>query len=381
MEIIRKLNLAALLEKKSFFLFGPRSTGKTTLIRQQLQGKSKMINLLDRETYLRFSAHPGELEAVVKADPKGALVVIDEIQKIPMLLDEVHRLIESEKQRFLLTGSSARKLKRGQANLLAGRAWLAELFPLTWSEIPKFELNKYLLYGGLPHVYLSAEPAEELRAYAGTYLYEEIQAEGIVRKIPAFSRFLEAAAVSNGQLLNFTEVANDCQVSPSTVREYYSILEDTLMGFLLQPWLRSKKRKAIQTAKFYFFDMGVVHSLTQTKSLDRHSDLYGRAFEHFIGMELRAYLSYRRCDEKLTFWRSVNDQEVDYLVGDHTAIEVKSSQQVSPKHLRGLEALAEEGIFKNFFLVTQDKLALKKGKVTCLYWEDFLQKILGDELF
>lgn len=383
MDIARKLNLLELLKKKSFFLLGPRGTGKTTLIRQQLSGQATLIDLLQGDIALRLAARPEGLEEIVPsvANPANpSLIVIDEIQKLPHLLDQVHRLIETKKVRFLLTGSSARKLKARGTNLLAGRAWMAHLFSLSWSEIPHFDLDRYLLYGGLPSVYLSDAPHEELKAYVHTYLYEEIRGEALVRKIPAFSRFLEVAALSNGKLLNFTSLGSDSQVSPSTIREYYSLLEDTLVGTLLKPWTKSRKRKAIQTAKFSFFDIGVAHALAGTKSLDRNSDLYGDAFEQFIGMELTACLSYQRSDDGLTFWRSVNRQEVDYLIGDHTAIEVKATRRVSPRDLQGLKALAEEKIFKKMLLVSQDPIAAVRDNVSCLHWKEFLKKLWNGEI-
>lgn len=374
MEIRRKLNLLELLKKKSFFLLGPRSTGKSTLIRQQLEGQSLVIDLLESNHFLRLSSNPQELGQMADETDKP-FVVIDEIQKIPSLLDEIHRLIEKKKIRFLLTGSSARKLKGPHVNLLAGRAWIARLFPLTWSEITDFNLDRYLHFGGLPQVYLSQDPLEELRAYTKTYLIEEIRSEALVRKFPAFSRFLEIASLSNGQLLNFSEIANDAQLAPSTVREYYSLLEDTLIGFLLPPWTKSKKRKAIQTAKFYLFDIGVAHALSNIAHLDRHSDLYGSAFEHFIGMELRACLGYSRSADEMQFWRSVNKQEVDYVIGDHTAIEVKSTRKISAKHLVGLKALQEEKICKNYYLVSQDEISVNKEGIHCLPWPVFLREL------
>lgn len=382
MKFTRILNLPELLEKKSFFLFGPRASGKTYLIRQQLKEKAVVLDLLKTELFLRLSANPTELEAILEAqgDPKKP-IVIDEVQKIPALLDEVHRLIEEKHYRFLLTGSSARKLKRGEANLLAGRAWRALLFPLCWKEIPNFRLDHFLRYGGLPQVYPSPLPQEELDAYAQTYLKEEILAEGLIRKMPPFSRFLKAAALSCGTQLNFSQIGNDCQIPPSTVREYYSILEDTLIGFLLESWTHSKKRKAVQTAKFYFFDTGVTHTLAGTQTLDRNSNLYGVSFEQFIGMELRAYLSYRRLKESLYFWRSVQGFEVDFLIGDHTAIEVKVTPKASQKDFKGLKALKEEGGFKNFYLVTQDRIPSKKEEITQIYWETFLERLWNDTLF
>ena len=290
-------------------------------------------------------------------------------------------MIESKHVRFLLTGSSARKLKRGHVNLLAGRAWTAQLFPLCFPEIPSFRLDHYLRYGGLPHVFASDEPEEELDAYVQTYLKEEILAEGLIRRLPPFSRFLRSAALSNAQELNFTQIGSDAQIPPSTVREYYSLLEDTLVGFLLEPWTSSKKRKAVQTAKFYFFDPGVTHTLAGTKSLDRNSNLYGTSFEQFIGMELRAHLSYRRTKDSFSFWRSTHGFEVDFLIADHTAIEVKATSKVSPHHMKGLNALQEENVFKHFYLVTQDRIETEKENIISLHWETFLQKLWGDELF
>jgi len=377
----RILHLPDLLAKKSFFLFGPRSTGKTYLINQQFKDHALILNLLKSEVFLRLSDSPSDLRELISADQnKHKVIVIDEIQKIPQLLSEVHYLLDQFPYRFLLTGSSARKLKQAEVDLLAGRAWIANLFPLCSQEIPDFNLDRYLKYGGLPQVYPSANPLEELDAYIQNYLKEEILAEGLIRKLPPFSRFLKVAALSNGTLLNYTEIGNDCAVAPTTVREYYSVLEDTLIGFSLEPWVFSKKRKAIQTAKFYFFDTGVTHILAGTKSLDRNSSIYGTSFEQLIAMELKAYLSYRRKKESLTFWRSKHGFEVDFLIGDHTAIEVKATKRIAAKHLKGLRALAEEKIFKNFFLVSQDPIAFKKEGISVIPWQTFLKKLWDDEI-
>ena len=381
MEFERILNLPLCLAQKSHFLLGPRSTGKSFLIRQQLEDKAFVIDLLRGDLFLRLSANPHELEGIITAaSPKRKIVVIDEIQKIPTLLDEVHRLMEKHLWIFLLTGSSARKLKRGHANLLAGRAWMAHLFSLVSREIPHFDLDRFLRYGGLPQVYPSSNPAEELDAYVQTYLREEIRAEGLVRNLPPFSRFLKSAALSNGLLLNFANLASDTEIAASTIREYYSILEDTLIGFFLEPWSGSKKRKAIQTAKFYFFDTGVTHALAGTQSLDRNSNLYGASFEQFLGLELRAFLDYKRIKEPLTFWRSTGGHEVDFLIGDHTAIEIKASRRVSPRDMSGLRALAEEKKFKKYYFVTQDPIASNQGKIVCLPWKNFLEKLWDDEI-
>jgi predicted AAA+ superfamily ATPase len=379
----RFLDLVPLLEKKSFFLLGPRATGKSSLAKEQLGEQAIIINLLRSDLYLRLTAAPWELEAIIdaaltKRDDK--IIVIDEIQKIPHLLDEVHRLIEERKLRFLLTGSSARKLKAGHANLLAGRAWSTHLYPLCYKEISNFDLDRYLRYGGLPAIYASNDPDEELHAYCQTYLYEEIQAEGLVRKLPQFSRFLTVAALANGHLLNFSQISNDAGVAASTIREYYRILEDTLIGFMLTPWGKSQKRKAIATAKFYFFDTGVTHALAQTQTLDRNSDLYGRTFEHWVGLELRSYLSYKRINLPLHYWQSTNKHEVDFLVDDQIAIEVKATKKITPNDLKGLKYLEEENQHQAFYVVSNDPIEAKYGKIHCIHWKTFAERLWADDL-
>ncbi|MHC4459558.1 MAG: ATP-binding protein [Planctomycetota bacterium] len=378
MEIDRQLKIAPLPAKKSFFLFGPRATGKSTLIRQQLADIATVIDLLDLRIFLKLSDSPYELESLIAADNRD-IVVIDEIQRIPELLNEVHRLIEAKKLTFLLTGSSARKKRRGQANLLAGRVWETRMFPLIHREIPDFNLDRFLRYGGLPAVYLSEYPEEELDAYVNTYLKEEIMAEGLIRRLPPFSRFLKTIALANGEMINFTKLANDCQVPPSTVTEYVGLLEDTLVGFLLPAWTESKKRKAIKTGKFYFFDPGITHVLAGTETLDRNSNLYGKSYEQFICMELRAYLSYRRNKLPLMFWKSKNGHEVDFLLGTKTAIEVKASRRVNKRDFKGLRYLDEERVFKNFILVSQDPVSTKTGKFQALHWEKFLRDLWVDK--
>ena len=374
MMIDRILCLEDLLSKKSFFLFGPRATGKSTLIQQQIADSATIIDLLDSRLFLRLSASPYELEAIIDAGG-GKIVVIDEIQRIPELLNEVHRLIEQRKLTFLLTGSSARKLRRGQANLLAGRVWQARMFPFCRRELDAFDIDRYLLVGGLPPVYLSDDPSEELDAYVNTYLREEIMAEGLIRNLPPFSRFLKAIALSSGEMIHFTKLANDCQVPPSTVTEYVALLEDTLVGFMIPAWTESRKRKAIRTGKFYLFDTGVTHTLAGTERLDRNSDLYGRSFEQFIAMEIRAWLSYTRKRSELAYWRSTHGFEVDFLIGEKTAIEVKASKRVTQRDFRGLSALQEEGVFHHFLLISQDPVETRQGSLRAVHWETFLTEL------
>ena len=378
MEVERQLQLVPLLAMKSFFLFGPRATGKTTVIRQQLAESATIIDLLDSRYFLRLSSSPYELESLIEAAPAD-IIVLDEIQRVPELLNEIHRLIESQNITFLLTGSSARKLRRGRANLLAGRVWEARMFPLIHREVPDFDLDRYLRYGGLPAVYLSAYPEEELDAYVNTYLKEEILAEGLIRRLPPFSRFLKTIALTNGEMINFTKLANDCQVPPSTVAEYVGLLEDTLIGFRLPAWTESKKRKAIKTGKFYFFDPGVTHTLAGTETLDRNSNLYGKSFEQFICMELRSYLSYKRSKIGLTYWRSKNGHEVDFLLGKKTAIEVKASKKIGRNDFKGLKYLKEEGVFQDFILVSQDPVSTRTDDILTLPWEKFLSDLWKDK--
>ena len=365
----RKLNLSSLLNKKSFFLFGPRGTGKTTLIQQSLKN-FKLYDLLDSETYKRLLKRPKLLE---EENKKNKLIVIDEIQKQPHLLDEAHRLIQKN-YRFLLTGSSARKLKKGQSNLLAGRAWQAELFPLSWVEIPKFHLTQYLNRGGLPMVYNSKNYKEELDAYVSLYLREEIQNEALTRNVPAFAEFLDLIALSNGQEINYESFSSDLQISAGTLKNYIEILNDTLLGFLLPGWTKTKKRKAISRAKYYLFDLGVTNTLCHRGDIKKKSELFGKAFEHFIILEVKSYLSYFRKKLSLHYWRS--SSEVDLIVGGKTAVEIKSHSLIQDKHLKGLRQLKEEQILEKYIVVSLDKEErVTKDKIQIMPWEVFLKKL------
>jgi predicted AAA+ superfamily ATPase len=377
----RLLNLPNLLNKKSFFLFGPRATGKSFLIRQQLKDDAVILNLLNSETFIQLNKSPHSLEELVKAHKKFKYIVVDEVQTIPILLNEVHRLIEEQQWRFLLTGSSARKLRRANVNLLAGRAWEARLHPLTTREIPDFNLARYLQVGGLPIVYGGDAPEEELLAYVHTYLQQEIQAEAAVRNIPTFTRFLSLAAITNGDILNFTKISSDVGVSAASVREYYQILEDSFLGFMLPAYTKVSKRKAYSTGKFYFFDLGVSNTLARVTSLPEGSDFYGKAFEHFILLEIRAYLDYKRLiNMSLSYWQSVTGYEVDVIIGDKIAIEVKSTTEIQARHFKTLQLFSEEGAVEFYFLVSRDKTPRRKDNIDALYWEVFLDKLWAGEI-
>ncbi len=374
----RSLNLRQLIENKSFFLLGPRSTGKSTLIQQQFPGCVN-YDLLDMEVFKRLLDRP-KLLAEENPD-QNQLIVIDEIQRLPVLLNEVHRLISKEGRKFLLTGSSARKLKKEGTNLLAGRAWRADLFPLTAHEIPDFDLLKYLNVGGLPQVYLSAKPEEELKAYTAMYLREEIQAEALTRNLQSFSTFMDVIALANGEEINFQSLASDCSVSTGTMKNYIQILEDTLIGFSLKGFTKTRKRKAISRIKHYLFDVGVVNSLARRGEIRTKSELFGKAFEHWVIQEMRAYLSYSRSSEEMCYWRSLSQFEVDLLIGERLALEVKGTSLVQDRNLKGLRALKEENIFKKYVVVSLDERArVTEDGIEILPWKTYLKKLWSGEL-
>jgi uncharacterized protein len=374
----RYLDLSALASKKSFFLLGPRQTGKSWLIRDQLKG-IKIYNLLESDTFAKISRAPQRIREELTSNDR--LIVIDEVQKLPQLLDEVQLLIEEKGIRFILTGSSARKLRAGGANLLAGRALIRNFHPLCYAELKEtLNLNKALAYGLLPSMYLDEDPSESLEVYAGTYLKEEVVAEGAARNIPAFSRFLEVAALYNGQLINYTNVANDSQIAVSTVRDYYQVLEDTLLGAQLLAWTGSKKRKAITTSKFYFFDIGVARILQGKRTLERNSADFGEAFETYICHELRSYVDYVHAGRlDLNYWRSTSAFEVDFILAEKTAIEVKASQNVTPTMLKGLKALQEEKLARRHICVCLEKAPRKIDGIEIMPFMLFLQALWQGE--
>lgn len=375
MDIKRNLDLKGLLQKKSVLLLGPRGTGKSYYLRNQLENVH-IINLLKSAERLPLQSNPSSIEEIVALHPRK-IIVIDEVQKVPELLDEAHRLIEEKGTRFLLTGSSARKLKAEGVNLLAGRAWLARMFPFNYRELAShslFDIKKILTFGSLPGVVLSEFPREELDSYVETYIESEIKSEGLIRKIPAFSRFLKTASLSSGELINFQSIASYAETPASTVKEYYKILEDTLIGFMLEPWKESKKRKAIATSKFYFFDIGVLNFLSDQFPENEFSVLGGNRFEHFIISEIRCANFYQRRKLNLNYWRSTSNYEVDLILGK-TVFEIKSTRKASERHFKGLRAIREEGYFSKFVFISNDPVSRKTDNIYCFHYQDFLDKL------
>jgi predicted AAA+ superfamily ATPase len=290
-------------------------------------------------------------------------------------------LIEAEKLTFLLTGSSARKLKRGGANLLAGRAWWAEMFPLTANEIPDFDLITYLNRGGLPSVYPSNDYVEELRAYTALYLKEEIQNEALTRKVAQFSEFLDLMALTSGQEISYQSLAGDCGVSPNSIKNYIQVLEDTLVAFQLKAFTKTLKRKAISRSKLYLFDIGVTNSLANRGEIMEGSELFGIAFEHFILLEVRAYLSYMRKNTKMYYWRSTSRFEVDLILDNRWAVEIKGTTSIQDKHLKGIRALKEEGNIQNFAAVSCDRYErITQDNITIFPWKLFLENLWSGKI-
>jgi predicted AAA+ superfamily ATPase len=368
-------DLRGWLAKKSHFLFGPRQTGKTFLIRRVLP-EARVYDLLDSSVYLALSQRPVRLAE--ELSPRDKLVVIDEVQRLPVLLNEVHRLIEERGMRFLLTGSSARTLRRGGINLLGGRARTRYLHPLIYRELgPHFNLARTIERGLLPSMYFSDDPKADLEAYTGTYLQQEIVAEGATRNAPAFSRFLRVAALCNATVVNFTSVANDAQVPRTTVYEYFEILKDTLLLHEVPAFQLSKKRKPLVSSKYYFFDVGVVSSL-QGRLIKPGTPEFGAAFETWLLHELVAYRDYVS-GEAVNHWRSTSGFEVDFILGNHTAIEVKAKETVSLQDLRSLRALAEEKKLKRYLCVSVEPRRRRVNGVTVLPYREFLDALWDGE--
>ncbi|MDO4511539.1 MAG: AAA family ATPase [Bacteroidales bacterium] len=370
----------------SLFLWGPRQTGKSTLLKQ-LFPDAPYYDLLKSEEYTRYKIHPSLLREECEMLSEGSVVIIDEVQKIPALLDEVHWLIVNRDIHFILCGSSARKLRREGANLLGGRALRKTMHPFVSAEIPEFDIDKAVNHGMLPRHYLAANPQKRLQAYIGDYLQQEIIAEALVRNLDSFNRFMEVAALSDGEMVNYTKIASECGVSSKSVKEYFSILEETLVGFYLPAFTKVIKRRVQVSPKFYYFDVGVANFLLRRGSLLRGTAEYGHAFEHFIIQEIRAYLDYSESNKQLSFWHTQNNAyEVDAVIGDaEVAIEIKSSDSVNSSHLKGLKAFKEEHPECRLVVVSLDEKPRLLNGVEVWPAKMFLEKlwkgdICGDKI-
>jgi len=366
----------------SVFLFGARQTGKTTLL-LQLFPENKFYDLLENDTYERFRRNPSLLRQELMTLKEGDIVIIDEIQLIPELLNEVHWLIVRKNLHFILSGSSARKLKRKGVNTLGGRALLNILYPLTSNEVPDFDLIRAINHGMIPSHYLSSAAMiqKKLQAYISVYLKEEIKAEALVRNLNTFNRFLEVAALTNGEMVNYNNIAQDCGIDAKTVKEYFAILEETLIGFMVPAFEKTVKRRLNQAPRFYFFDVALPNYLLKRTNLQPGSEDFGHSFEHLMIQEIRAFLGYNNYENALTFWHTYSGYEVDaVLCGGKTAIEFKSSKEVQSKHLKGLKAFKEEHPEARLIIVSLDKEPRIFNEVEVLPAEIFLKKLWNKEI-
>lgn len=361
-------------------MWGARQTGKSTLLKTLLPD-AVFYDLLKSDEYARLKLNPSLLRHELQGMPPGTVAVIDEVQKIPELLDEVHWLIVNKDIHFVLCGSSARKLRRQGANLLGGRALREVLYPLVSAEIPDFDLDRALNNGMLPRHYLVDNPKRRMQAYIGDYLQQEIIAEALVRKLESFTRFLQVAALSDSEIVNYTNIAQDCGVSAKSVKEYFSILEETLLGYMIPAYTKTVKRRLIQAPKFYYCDVGIPNWLLGRMPLRRGSDDYGHALEHLIVQEVVAFLGYSHSQKRLSYWHTVEHIEVDLVIGDaEVAIEIKSSENTRPSDSSGLRAFLQEHPQARPILVSLDPRPKTVNGIETLPATDFLQKLWNGEI-
>ncbi len=381
MQFSRNLKLSN--TEQSFFLWGPRQIGKTYLLKKTFP-ESIYIDLLDSKKFIKYSNSPELLYQELKLLPDRSFVIIDEVQKVPLMLDEVHRLIEEKKIVFALCGSSARKLKRGQANLLGGRALRYELFGLSYSELgDSKDIVKLCNRGNIPNHYLAENYRDLLESYVADYLKEEIYAEALVRNLPTFSDFLRAAAICDSEIVDYTNISSDCGVKSATAKNYYEILTDTLQGFYLPAYTRKPKRKIINAPKFYFANVGVVNFLAKRFNMLPGSELFGKSFENVIINEIRAWNSYQKQYHDLCYWKLASGAEVDLVIEELSlAIEIKSSTKILPKHLKGLkELLIEQPKFNNRIVVSMEDVSrITADNIVIYTYSDFLEKLWSGTL-
>ena len=364
----------------SVFIWGARQTGKTTLIKETFPDAA-YYDLLQAKDFERLLRNPALLSEDLEALNSGDTVVIDEVQKIPQLLDEVHSLIFRKNIRFILSGSSPRKLKRHGANLLGGRALKEILYPLVSAEIPDFDIQKAVRYGTLPRHYLISDPWKRLGAYISVYLNEEIREEALSRNLKTFSRFMEIAAFSNGEIVVYKNIAQDCGIDYRTVKDYFEILVDTLVGYMIPSFKQTKKRRSIIAPKFYYFDVGIANYLRNRRNIQLGSIDFGHAFEHFIIQELIAYLGYNDITEQLSYWRTNSGYEVDAIIGNgRVAIEIKSVEEIQSRHLKGLKAFQEDFPDCRLIAVSFDYRPRITNGVEVYPAVDFLKKLWNNEI-
>lgn len=366
---------------EAMFLFGARQVGKSTLLQERFED-AVYYDLLLPNIRKSFKRNPELFKEALSSKPAGTLVIVDEIQKVPELLDLVHWLMVNKGLRFILSGSSARKLKKSGANTLGGRAQPRTLFPLVWPEVSDFQIDKAVQNGMIPRHYLTDDATDRLEAYVDVYIKEEILDEASVQDIDAFERFMEVAAISDGEMLNYSKIATDCGVSAKTVKSYYQILYDTMLGYEIPAYRKVIKRQIVQAPKFYYFDVGLSNYLMGRHNLKRGSDDYGHAFEHFVMQEIIAYKGYCRRKNELSYWHTYNGKEVDAVIGDaEVAIEIKSCEQVKTKHKAGLKAFKEEHPECRLILVSLDPITRVSGDKELIYVTDFLRMLWNGEIF
>lgn len=382
--------LLQLPKNHHFFLFGARNTGKTTLMNAQFPIDATLkIDLLDEDEFLKFDAHPGQLSQIVAALPNSMThIIIDEIQRIPKLLNAVHKLMTETNKKFILSGSSARKLKRGGANLLAGRAFVYHLYPLSFLEIGNvFDIDSALQWGTLPGLFACTSEAEKklfLQAYAKTYLKEEIWTEQLIRQLNPFRKFLEVAAQCNAKIINYSNIARDVGVDDKTVINYFSILEDTLIGFFLEPFHSSFRKRLATKPKFYFFDTGVVKALSQQTSIQLvpQTSAYGEAFEHYIILECVRLASYFNLEYRFSYLQTQSDAEIDLIVERPgkklLAIEIKSTKNIHDKDLSTFISLTQDLPDCEALCLCQEKYPKQIANVLVLPWQDGLRRFFTE---
>lgn len=378
MNIRNRLLSIKLPPGKSAFLWGPRKIGKSTWIREHMKN-AIIIDFLKTDVFADYISRPALLRERYAETDK--LIVIDEVQKVPDILNEVQWLIDNHQTAFILTGSSARKLKKTQANLLGGRAWRYTMTPLCFPEIENFDIEQVMVTGLLPPHLLSTDPIQDLRAYVADYLKEEIAAEAVVQNIPAFAEFLHIASVTSGEMLNYTNVSRETGVSAKVVRSYFQILEDTLLGYRLQAWRKTPNRRMVESEKFYLFDVGLANYLARQQPR-LGSPAFGKSFEHFIMMELKAYQAYRNPELPLSYWRTSSGVEVDFILGEmDCAIEIKTSSRIDHHAAKPLKMLQEAHRVKRSMIVSFETEPKKLDKnIECLPWKIFLEMLWAGEI-